>query len=672
MDIVSLYKKRITSDFIIRNIFNGEIPSPSDITDYLKTINLDELPLVNQFTKEFTGYSKAQDYNELLERTAIDLNVAYDAIQEIAKDNKELSNYILSKLDGYFIRLKQLNSRAENLLLTQYDTDGFFDFFYDDFDKIDNVDFNYTDAFIDTELNQVRVSKRISNDLVKIDPTDIKFIPTSSPNIYSTYEVSGFGLSNLVDATPKPWQYKFVTKSIINKVEGTIFVTFNRLISGVHRIEIDDIASDGAQVVGFEYSSDGLNYKPFNTGAPFYATSGKNIAIEFDVVDDLKTIKIIIEKRAFSYYEKGGKPVYTMSLDEIRVYASGEITLPGTTIYQSTPISIDSKKILKCSLEVCHDCPAGASITYYVKGNNSDFVPISGINENEKKFPTIIDFDKNQSLLFTGYLGYINKDNAAFENSKSNIDYRVIDGFLPADKDVSSMYVWKGVLKTLDYTGGNGFTTNGSGWLTNGSTYSCFFFVDEKEGMKIDLKNTTAILDNKQVTGQVFIPYGVHSFETSSTNWAQITSVAGNVVTDPIPGVGLNHKYLIEGCVNPPPAITNTIYLKRTTPRLIASRRASYIPKYDFFYGGLFNKNDVFTIAWVSNNEADPVQKIIVNNDGEDYSSNNSSTLVEYKSGSVLNATFASSVVLRAILTSSEEGATPSIDSVLLKLGTVE
>lgn len=684
MDIISLYKKRLTSDFIIRNIFNGTIPVASDIKDYLDSLNLEQLPLVNQFDKEFIGYSKSQDFNELLERVGIDINVAYDAIQEIAKENNELSNYILSKLDSYFIKLKQLNRRAENLLLSQYNSEGYFDFFYDDFDSIDNVDFTVTNAYVDVETDEIRVSKRVSNDLVKIDPREISFIPTSDSNTYATYELAGFSIKNLVDSTPTPWQYKIVTKGILGEVEGNIYIKFGRPIRGVHRIEIDDVVSEGAQNIGLEYSKDGLNFFPFNTGAQLFSTSGTATAIEFDVVDDLTVIKMTIGKRSYSYFERSGKPVYVFSLDEIRVYASGEVTLPGSSIYQSKPISIDGKKILKCSMDVCHVIPQGASIQYFVKGNDSEFIPISGANESEQKFPVIVDFDKNQSLLFSGYVKY--SGSYVFEGSTSNLTYEIVDVFSPSNKSLDQMFVWKNILTADSYSKNpipgssptsfyqrNGATTLNNGWLTNGSTYSCYFYVDELEGIKIDLKNTVAILDNKQITGQVFIKHGVHSFETSSSNWANIQPSTSTIVnlTDPITGFALNHKYLIEGIVGNESLATALGYKNRTTIRYVAARRASYASKYDFLYGDLYNKDNIFTVIQASNGVVTS-SRIVVDNTTDSDSSINPSVLVEYKSGSALGSTPADEVIIRAVLTSSEDGATPSIDSILLKLGTVE
>lgn len=667
MDIITLYKNRMTSDFIIRNLFNGILPTAGEISDYIRDLDLSQLPLVDQFTTEFTGQASSASYNEMLERVGIDLNVVYDAIQQVAAENMQLSNYTLSKLEGYSNRLKELNTRAENLVLTQQNAEGYVDFFYDDFSTIDNVDFTVTDAFVDVDSTEVRVSNRVTDDLVKIDPTTVSFGIKASPNIYSSGEMPGMEIGNLVDFTAKPWQFRVVTRQPVDKVEGTIIFRFDRSIRGLHRIELSDSSSDSSQAAGFEYSLDGLNYTPFNTASPFTAV-GPRTTVEFDVVDDVTHVRIPLQKRSYSYFDRYGRPVYIFSLDEIRMYASGTITLPGSSIYQSNDIEVTGKVITKCSLEVCHSIPEGAAINYYVANSGlsaTTFIPISASNESNQQFPTVIDFGQNSELNFNPLTYYTT--NPTFENNNSNIQYSVVQNSDFNSVDKNYLYLWKNVLNQSDYSG-SGTITNGNGWLTDGSVYKCFFFVDEREGIKLDFKNTVATLDGIQVTGQKFVKYGVHSFETSATNWANLTAAG----TDPIPGTALNHKYLIEGVVANTTISTNLGYKNRSVPRFIAGRRAIYVPKYDFFYGNLNNKYDIFTVVntsagyrIITNNDDD------TSNDGVSTSGTNQAVLVEYKSGSGASTTSAETVCIRAVLTANSDGATPSIDSVLLKLGTV-
>jgi hypothetical protein len=223
--------------------------------------------------------------------------------------------------------------------------------------------------------------------------------------------------------------------------------------------------------------------------------------------------------------------------------------LQSKAIYPEERSGMDAY-INRVSIEACEDVPTGTDILYSVSfDDGNEWVPISPVNRSNPKFPQVaslnkINLEMSSVVGMTAVDGVVDIHNIALDYDASTLD-------------AVSTTIWRNV---GEQGGTDTVRTIQKGWSFDDEYYSCYIWVDNFYGLKIDLGDTTAELDGASITGIVTIPYGRHFFRTRQTNWrslgvlTNITSeTKAGVINDDVQGditdplYPYNHKYLIEG-----------------------------------------------------------------------------------------------------------------------------
>lgn len=665
-DLLKIYKRRLTSDFLRHNVADGNIVTPGQIQSFIESLDLNQLPLSSLNQQPFHGKSSAKQYNEQIERIGIDIRVLYDYLDEIVAQDQRLTNYAVAQFVRYIERLKELDSKISNMLLLANKSEGYNEYFYESFDDLDGIDWSVSDGYVDIKTSTYRTSTRLTDVYLRGNKFTAAFDFDKSVSYVSANQLDDFGLENLFDQSVAPWTFQVVTRHAHPTIRGELVIDLNGTYDNIHRIEIDASTYGRGLSVAVYYSTGDGEFVPAKTGQQYTSIVHGMANIEFEPLSGVRSIKLEFIKANNDMLDSKGNYVYMFSLDEIKLYALGKASANATQVYQSDPITFSgpggNKRIIAAAIDSCYTQPEGTNIAFYLYGYDSS----SGINPSTLSIDQMIPVSPESAAIKT-YPSVVNLSDASvkfnpsqpisgqvsFENDTD--DSLVVYGMPSSLVGNSTLYVWTNYLK---YINGSTIDTGSTGWLYDGTQYSCVFYVDETSGIVIDFQNTTAVLDGKVVTGKTYVTHGVHTFSTTS-NWKNYTQYTEFDQPDnPAP----NHKYLIEG-VRDQTYAERFGYVYRNKARFVAAKRRSFVPKHHFLYSGLADRERFFTLLTYETPTTVDTGVVI-----EDSSGNAGEILLEYKEqGNVV----IDSLVVRAVLSSSADGVSPSIDDVLVKVETI-
>lgn len=96
--------------------------------------------------------SNVKNFNEIFSHIAENLDVLYEESKNQVDEVMTLHSVFNHELDSLRTRRRRLEAKVDDLLLGQYNTDGYFFSFSDIFTDLNFTDLNLTSAFIDTTL----------------------------------------------------------------------------------------------------------------------------------------------------------------------------------------------------------------------------------------------------------------------------------------------------------------------------------------------------------------------------------------------------------------------------------------------------------------------------------------------------------------------------------------
>ena len=182
MSISKIYKDFLTEGIIKRSLRNGVVPTKADIDEALEeftneTNNLSE-PLTRRsiYQLENREESSATKFNDTTSAVLNDLSVCYRAVIDQASSVTTAYDSILSELKSVEKRIGILEDRANNLLLTARNIEGYTDYISDSFTNKDDIDIENSSVFVDSTTGTVSLSPLTHSRIdVNLAETDIQF-----------------------------------------------------------------------------------------------------------------------------------------------------------------------------------------------------------------------------------------------------------------------------------------------------------------------------------------------------------------------------------------------------------------------------------------------------------------------------------------------------------------
>ena len=588
---------------ILREILNeGTAPTAAEITtrfdDFVAAYDISQPLFIGEdYSVEPGEVSSIAQYNGANAAILQDLKVLYRHL--FSTTNQSIKGFERWKKEAEVLeeRLQELEERITNLLLVADDTEGYFNFMYDNFATTSKVDLTNTTAYVNVGKSLVTIGTSTSGgtrlDLSGLDPNkDIEFSVLSRNNLASVQQASKSELKNAVSDKANFWQNRVITTSATPvSIELKVKLPAKKTVS---RIDIDLHSANANSAVQITpmYSVDNYNYNQLPT-TNFTRSVVKKGAFQFTPVQ-ASQIKFIMTKTGADQVV-GNQYAYEFGVDDISFYNeqfTATTSQDTGAVFISKPLSVvdtasQPEQFSKVTLKVCEEVPTGTSIDYYLTASNDLTVPISsGIwtaispnNRSNPTNPTVIDFGDLDETTVSGVkvsydatetdLRFVNPDKDftivesvaagvatetaaiasdqrySFLNSDDYIlDHCIASGIQIAKK---TLEVWRNVavVATTDKVRGEIV-----GWGYSDPYYSTTVYVSNAVGTDIDWGGKAVLIDGIARTGTFTVSQGAHKIQVHKDNWKEVLQTSVNSLTALKAADSLypyNHRYLVEG-----------------------------------------------------------------------------------------------------------------------------
>jgi len=452
MNISTVQKRRFLNNIYKLVYSSGQKPSEQEVR---KSFN--EYFSVNQ-----PGYPIRVDYdllrtsnktdvdllNQIMANTIYNVDILYDTILD---NNEELFSIVTSlnkKLENLKKKRLQLESKVDDLIFMNNNSDGYFYSFTENFISADKLDLSLTDsAFFDPKLRNVTISKLKSEQfnvmtVDNLNGNNVNFTVTANgQQLSQTIDKTNF--NNIFDGlTDTYWDHSVSLQnpqpvsltisipvnrtSVLSKVDGILFT------SSPVNIMMRAIYSDPEKPNETKTKTSRSDYDAFSFSIP---------------ADSYSTIEIVLYKNEPDYIDQNSSSpyVYKFGLREMMI---GSKYYAKSGILVSAPISIATKTnsnliIDAVSMEVKEQVVPGTSVNYYVAANNPtaqkindyNWIPVSPKGSESSGYNPIVYLDgsirKNVYISSTpedDELKYIPINSSAVNANELNPNTKIYSG----------------------------------------------------------------------------------------------------------------------------------------------------------------------------------------------------------------------------------------------------
>lgn len=424
MNISNIQKKRFLDNLYKKYYADGNIPSRQEIlkdfNDYF-SINTAGFPLKVEYDSLRASNKTNPDLlNRIMAYSLYNVDILYDFIFEnneqlmstITALNKRLQNLKSSRAD--------LESKVDELLFANGNTDGFFYSYAEQFNNTSAIDLALSSAYVDVDKKYAALSSINSSNF---NTLTVDNIVSNSPSIVLrengviiNNSVSSIGFENIFDGlTDTHWSFEHHSSSI-NYITLSINIPLssNLIIS---RIEGKLVTTSPVSILvraNYTDTSKQSEFKEFSSRKDFGSFSLSVPAASYSSVDLVlfKTEPDLIVANASSPY------LYKFGIRDI-IIGSKHYDKKGIIV--SSPISlpeVDNKNINidMVSMEVSEQVPDGTEIRYYVaqdynqptSANDFNWIPISPKDSISQGNDSVVQFsgtNKNRLKILTNASG---------------------------------------------------------------------------------------------------------------------------------------------------------------------------------------------------------------------------------------------------------------------------
>jgi len=459
-------------------------------------------------------------------------------------------------------RCKKINSMIEaklnNLLMLSGRTDLFVHGIEETFDSSDSVDLENSTVQVNPGYVTLRRGKHIKKNI-----SGSKFsLNVTAPQGGFVGSVSAGSLKNVLEEDGIEWKHLVHTKSKIGRVNCIITINFEE----EDGIEINDLRLTGMpsnlnseMFFSIYYSTNGDFYNEVQPKLRKFEEGENLISIGKQGV---KGLRIILSKRACDYDHSDDEYVYLFSLDSIEIINGKYSVHKESVLYAGPYFAVDDSgndinfSLANLSHGTCCIIPEKTSVQFWLSKDNETWYPVSfrGDSLSTVQFNTInslgswdlIDSEKfsKNSLIF---------DPDIIQNYDLSYDFgKEVYTNVYINSEFSERFVLQNtsIKRNLPQFGKKLYGIS-SGWFREKETlmYKTTVRIESFEGVILDLGSTSAYLNEKLVTGSVYLPKGFHTFATSAGNWMDVPTGLNNIqeLKDSDPLYPYNHKLIVEG-----------------------------------------------------------------------------------------------------------------------------
>ena len=424
MNISTTQKRRFLENVYKLYYSNGIKPTSQQVlkafTDYF-SVNQPGFPVgLGYVDVNDSDRTSADTINQIMINTLFNIDILYDTILENSDELFMVSTTFNKKFEKLKTKRKMLESKVDDLLFVNNNSDGYFYSYTENFSSIAKIDALLTTGYVDTASgcavlsseNSDRYSIFSVDNIPDIKPQVIVYhngLPVSANIPINTF-------SNVLDGlTDTYWEFSTSTTSpipvavsinipmnnniIISKIEGHLSTASPVLT------QIKATPSDGSPQQVYTKKSN-LDYDVFN-----FSITPKNYS----------SIELIFLKNEPDYIlnDNSSPYVYTFKLKELIINSVAKSN-SGSIVSRpiSLPNNINNQLVIdSVSLDSDEQNNQDGSIFYYVAADDPNavsiydfnWIPISAISSNDPSFSSTVNF--NGSLKNIKYISSTPKEN---------------------------------------------------------------------------------------------------------------------------------------------------------------------------------------------------------------------------------------------------------------------
>lgn len=556
-------KEKIIKDLIY---INQRVPSVNEVKvyyrDYAEDIDvnpkekgnsvvLEKLNDLHKF-KFMNSESSANDINNYIDYNIRDFETLRN---ELLKLNVSLEDYFRSltfNQSKQFETLRKLELEVNSELLMNSEKNDFIHSIVENFDDSKYFDFQKSTATL-------RSNGKLTLGLEKYGSKDFQNIKIDYYSMNKTGSVLEsrdlFNIQNILREDGSFFEHICFTNSQDSLVDFVITVRFeSSLGENIENLKLVCRPNEGNNRVKLKIyvTQDQINYEDI-----FDATSLDNgVNIVNINKQNVKELKIIMSKRGYDYkrFDRYG---YAFNLDYIgmttEIFNINKESVAYLGPYEIKDENGNAYDYSMATIKngTCCIIPELSTIDFYLSKNNVDWYPAFFNNDG----PEVVQFHQTSNVI---HQKLIENDIHLLDNS-FNETLKSLCGLVLKDDECLLNFIVSPELKqkinkrSLSLfrnikTKGN--TLSGWNFLPNGFIETNIK-VNALEGKYIDFgyTNNLCFLNERNVSGRVFIPQGIHKFKTNqnisiNSNYNIPNLVSFKRFDNAYP---YNHRYLIEG-----------------------------------------------------------------------------------------------------------------------------
>ena len=562
-------RKRVIKEYIKNN---SRSPSKAQVNELMhqgaiKYPGLDSVGFCSvDFLKiepDFMKVSSAKDENVFRFTGHDDLLAIDEKVDDLIQSVEDTQQGFKATATRVKKLLRKIDRRLNNLLILSGKTDAFVYGVEESFETHDAVDLELTDAAV--EAGYVTLGRSGYN---KLDLTNAEFsvTPLADKGIIGTQNIGG--VASLKDIDGKIWEYHIETNYSVGRVGISINVDLDEpKYVGDIRITGNSIDSNALTTYRVFYSIDGKTFEESGYGRQDFGTGENQVSLG---IEDVSKIRIVLEKEGADHSDSESRHRYIFAADSLEIYTDKyKINQKSTLILGPYSILDESGNPVNFTMatlgtDTCCLIPRKSSVSFFLSKDKENWFPASFTGESL----SVVYFNTTNPVGTYAFLDESKDSRSLIDVAPTNVDFTFgKDLFLNLyiDSEYSSKFVLRNtvVKRNLPQTNLKLYGVS-SGWFVDESTYEykCAFRVDDIEGRIIDFGSTSAYINGRQVTGQVHVPEGYHTFKTSHTNWHDVPEgiLSHTDLEEADPAYPFNHKLIIEGYNYPKTFQGNRIY----------------------------------------------------------------------------------------------------------------
>jgi len=394
MSIQQIQTKNFLEFIVSSYLASGKKPSDQELA----------LALGNYFSKQKVGKpvrlredafrrspkSSVDDINDFLAAVQVNLSTLFQVIDDHGRQNILLTTALLAQLKSTRSRRKQLSDKVNSILLSSYNTDGYYYSVSDDFYTGDLVDFDYTTAVLDIDADSVTLPSNASGTrLIELNnistPTVVCKDRQDLTQVLAFDEKAAF--TNAVDGLSNTAWYFTVRRTVpSNGVVASIDFDLGSRANGssISRLNITPHGIKPVQCSVQKSTSTGTQTGERKLFSSYIkSSSDKMIFNNDDTGEDIFSMRVNFVKESPDYLEDNIDGTQT----GIFIFGIKEMSLVSQS-YENTaqlitkPLSLpsdltDTDAIEAVALTVRDSQPTHTKIEYYIAPDNSEATSVS-------------------------------------------------------------------------------------------------------------------------------------------------------------------------------------------------------------------------------------------------------------------------------------------------------